>query len=151
MFLKASHSGRGGAQSATERAFLYEYLPTPSAYADSSPGVGASKKLNFKCYKVVGEPHVGSPTKTLIFLAPFLPNPCAEPHHDKRIYQAKRKKRSQIFKKNRGCHHGRRRNRQVIRQFEQIQNQNIRIRNPCLQTKTKHRINGICTHHGNAL
>ena len=47
MFLKASHSGRGGAQSATERAFLYEFLPSPSAYADSSPGVGAFEKIKF--------------------------------------------------------------------------------------------------------
>ena len=47
MFLKASHSGRGGAQSATERAFLYEFLPSQSAYADSSPGVGAFEKIKF--------------------------------------------------------------------------------------------------------
>ena len=63
MFLKASHSGRGGAQSATERAFLYEFLPSQSAYADSSPKGGASKKLTFKCYKVVGEPSRGLPYK----------------------------------------------------------------------------------------
>ena len=82
---------------------------------------------------------------------PLLTNSCATPYHDTCVYHTKRDKRNQIFKKNGGFHHGRRGDRQVISQLKQIQNQNIRIRNPCLQTKTNHGIYGICAHHNYTL
>jgi len=49
MIFKASHPGRGGNQRLTERAFA-QILPSQSAYADSSPKVGAFK---FVCFSTV--------------------------------------------------------------------------------------------------
>ena len=39
------------------RAFHYELSPSQSAYADSSPKGGASKRSTFKCYNIVGAIH----------------------------------------------------------------------------------------------